>query len=218
MSFARNYHRWILSEFFPYLGATVAEVGAGIGNFSALLLETPLTRLIVYEPSPNMFPALSMALAREPRVLAVNDFFGTGEMANFDAVVYVNVLEHVEDDHAELARAFDRLRSGGHLLLFVPALSWLYSDLDRRLGHFRRYSRVGLRDLAHASGFAVVKSHYFDFAGILPWYVNFVLLHNELGGRSVALYDRIVVPIMRAIEKRVQPPIGKNVLLVARKP
>lgn len=218
MSFARNYHRWILAEFAPYLGASVAEVGAGTGSFSALLLDTPVARLIAYEPSANMFPALSAALAREPRAQAVNGFFGTGDFADLDAVVYVNVLEHVEDDKAELVHAFARLRRGGHLLLFVPALSWLYSDLDRRLGHFRRYTRDGLEDLVRGAGFAVVKSRYFDLAGILPWYVNFVLLRNEMDARSVALYDRVVVPVMRRIEKLVRPPIGKNVLLVARKP
>jgi SAM-dependent methyltransferase len=165
-----------------------------------------------------MFPALSTALAGESRAHVVNDFFGTGEIADLDAVVYVNVLEHVEYEHAELAGAFDRLRPGGHLLLFVPALSWLYSDLDRRLGHFRRYTRAGLNDLVSTSGFTVVKSRYFDLAGILPWYVNFVLLRNEMDARGVAVYDRAIVPIMRPLERLIRPPIGKNVLLVARKP
>jgi len=54
-------------------------------------------------------------------------------------------------------------------------------------------------------------------AGVLPWYLNFVLLRRGLGPASVALYDRLVVPPMRFAERMLAPPIGKNLLLVARR-
>lgn len=219
MSFAVNYHHWIVGELAPFLGRRVAEVGAGIGSVSLLLLEQPIERLEAYEPSANMFPQLAARLAAEPRARAVNAFFGAEPPAQgFDSVAYINVLEHIEDDRGELARAFAAIRPGGHLLVFVPALAWLYSDFDRRIGHARRYSRAGLREVARAAGFEVTLAKYFDVAGVLPWFVNFVLLRRSLGAGGVALYDRVVVPPMRRIEGWIAPPLGKNLLMVARKP
>jgi len=219
MSFAVNYHDWIVGELAPFLGRRVAEVGAGIGSVSSLLLRHPIEHLAAYEPSANMFPQLAARLAGEKRARAVNAFFGAEPPAEpFDSVAYINVLEHIEDDGGELARAFAALRPGGHLLVFVPALAWLYSDFDRRIGHARRYSRAGLRGVARAAGFEVATDRYFDAAGVLPWLVNFVLLRRGLGSGGVALYDRLVVPPMRRIEGWIPPPIGKNLLLVARRP
>lgn len=219
MSFAVNYHHWIVGELAPFLGRRVAEVGAGIGSVSSLLLQQPIERLEAYEPSANMFPQLAARLAGEPRAHAVNAFFGAEPPAQpFDSVAYINVLEHIEDDRGELARAFAAIRPGGHLLVFVPALAWLYSDFDRRIGHARRYSRAVLQEVARAAGFEVAFAKYFDVAGVLPWYLNFVLLRRGLGAGGVALYDRLVVPPMRRIEGWVAPPLGKNLLMVARKP
>jgi SAM-dependent methyltransferase len=218
MSFADNYHRWIVDEVSPYLGARVAEVGAGIGSVSALLLEKPIERLEAYEPSANMFPQLAARLAGEPRARAVHGFFGVDLAPDtFDSIAYINVLEHIEDESGELRRALRKLRPGGHLLVFVPALAWLYSEFDRRIGHARRYSRGQLRDLAVGAGFEVTLVKYFDVAGVLPWLVNFVILRRGLGAGGVALYDRLVVPPMRRVERWIAPPLGKNLLMVARR-
>jgi SAM-dependent methyltransferase len=218
LSRAVNYHRWIVEQFRPYLGETVAEVGAGIGSVSRLLLEGPVKRLFAFEPSANMFPYLADELCNEPRAAAINDLFSPGHTQDgVDSVVYINVLEHIEDDLAELKNAHAALRPRGHLMVFVPALAWLYSDFDRHVGHFRRYTKRRLRELAETAGFEVAVARYFDMVGILPWYVSFVLLKSRPNAGSVTLYDKIVVPPMRLVERLVSPPLGKNVLLIARK-
>jgi len=218
MSIAVNYHRWIVDEFEPYLGAAIAEVGAGSGSVSVLLLEKRIERLLAFEPSHNIYPLLERALSSDGRATTINDVFNPGYTPDgVDSVVYINVLEHVEDDRAELGKARDALRPNGHVLVFVPALSCLYSDLDRRIGHLRRYRKSKLEALVRQAGFAVVKARYFDMAGVVPWYVNFVLLRRSLGTGSVSLYDKLAVPLIRAIERAVPPPLGKNVLLVGRR-
>jgi SAM-dependent methyltransferase len=218
MSFAKNYHEWIVAEFLPYLRGEVAEVGAGTGNLSKLLLNSEVKFIRAFEPSRNMYVLLEKALGQERRVMPIHGFFdGATTRERFDTIVYVNVLEHIEDDLSELRNAHRALHATGHLLVFVPALSWLYSDLDRQVGHFRRYEKNQLVRLVEAAGFSVVKARYFDIAGILPWYVNFVIFKNSIGSRSVSLYDKFVVPVMRRIERALPPPVGKNVLLVARR-
>ena len=218
MSSAEHYRHWIAADFAPYLGRKVAEVGAGIGSITRILLEYPVESLVAFEPSSNMYPLLAAALRGEARATAVHGLFGAGQAGQaFDSVVYINVLEHVEHERGELSAAFAALRPGGHLLVFVPALAWLFSDFDREVGHFRRYSKDGLERVVEHAGFEVVESRYFDIAGVLPWYVHFTLLGRSMGKGSVSLYDRVVVPPMRVVEGIVRPPIGKNVLLVARR-
>lgn len=218
MSFAINYHKWILSEFFPYLGNSVAEVGAGTGSFSELLLETRIKSLKAFEPSKNMYPLLEKKLGQYERAEAVNGFFGSTEVEEqFDTVMYINVLEHIEDDYSELVNAYNALNPNGHLLVFVPALPWLYSNLDKQVGHFRRYIKKDLVLLAQKAKFTIVKAKYFDIAGIIPWYINFVLLKNSISSGSVSLYDKLVIPPMRFLEGFIPPLIGKNIILVAKK-
>ena len=218
MSFAVNYHKWILDELEPYLGDTVAEVGAGIGSVSRLLLGKRIKRLISFEPSPNLYPLLEKELRLEERAESVNDFFSPTYMqGGFDSVVYINVLEHIQDDRTELVNALDALRPQGHLLVFVPALDCLYSRFDRKIGHLRRYTRKGLSSLVQDAGFTLVKAHYFDLVGIIPWFLIFVLLRSSIGGVSLSVYDRLLVPMLKRIERTVTPPLGKNVLLIGKK-
>ncbi len=218
MSFALTYHKWILKEFEPFLGKTIAEVGAGNGSVSKLLLEKSINSLFAFEPSQNIYPLLEKELRHEKRATVINDFFSPKyAQYSFDSIIYINVLEHIEDDKTELTNVLQTLKPNGHLLLFVPALEWLYSNLDSQIGHFRRYKKRELTKLVSEVGFNIVKARYFDMAGIIPWYINFVLLKNYINVGNVSLYDKLVVPIMKLIENTVAPPIGKNILLIGRK-
>lgn len=220
MSFADRYHRWIRDEFRPYVGTEVAEVGAGSGDFSRLLLETPIRRLLAVEPSEAMFARLCDALAGDPRVEPRNAFFSdvVGEVeGTLDTLVYVNVLEHVEQDGEEVELMRRALVHGGHACIFVPALPWLYSRFDASIGHYRRYRKGGLEALLRDGGLEVVRSRFFDAAGVLPWLLFYRLLGRTLAAKDVEVYDRLVVPVIRRVEGVVRPPVGKNLLVVARK-
>ncbi|HEY4489350.1 MAG TPA: class I SAM-dependent methyltransferase [Candidatus Paceibacterota bacterium] len=219
-SFAKNYHEWIADLFRSVFGKRVAEVGAGIGSFSELILQAPIDELLVIEPSKEMFEELQKNLAYDTRVTCKNDFFTkvSGECNTyFDSVVYVNVLEHVEDDAGELARVYESLAPGGHVCVFVPALPALYSAHDKAIGHYRRYTKKGLRALLTTAGFEVKRLSFFDFAGIIPWYVVVKFLRKSPSAGNVSLYDNVVVPISRTMETIIHPPIGKNLIAIGKK-
>jgi len=223
MSFAVNYHRWILSIFAPYLGSRVVEVGAGTGSFSELLLERRLESLSLVEPSTAMYQQLCRRLGESQNVKTYNDIFEnvaerirSGERP--DSIIYVNVLEHIADDVHELNVINKTLDTGGRIFIFVPALRWLHGSYDRAINHFRRYTRTELEKKCVASGFKVIESRYFDLLGVLPWWVKYkVLQSNNMEPGAVRFYDQRVVPIARTLESSVTPPIGKNVLLIGEK-
>ena len=226
MSFAVNYHRWILSIFEPYLGTKVVEVGAGKGSFSELLLERRLGSLSLVEPSTAMYEQLCRRMEELNPAVTVktyNDVFeNVAEQIRSnerpDSIIYVNVLEHIENDVNELKVINNTLDAGGRLFIFVPALQWLHGSMDRHLGHFRRYTRTELEKKCGASGFRVIASRYFDVLGVLPWWVKYRLLQSkEMEPGAVRFYDQRVVPVAKTLESSLTPPIGKNVLLIAEK-
>jgi SAM-dependent methyltransferase len=220
MSFAKNYHQWILEIFAPHLGNVVAEVGAGTGNFSDFLLSSNIKKLFAFEPSDNMYPVLEEKFKAVPNVETIKSLFENRSEEYpdaFDSVCYVNVLEHIEKDDEALSHAYKCIRKNGYLLIFVPALNFLFSEMDKSLGHYRRYSKKSLYKVVSSAGFSVKKINYFDLVGIVPWFIAFVLMKGTMKSSSVALYDRLVVPFMKKVEGILPPPIGKNLVLVARK-
>jgi SAM-dependent methyltransferase len=223
MSFAVNYHRWILSIFEPYLGARVVEVGAGTGSFSELLLERRLEWLSLVEPSTAMYQQLCERVAESQNVTTYNDVFeNVAEQIRLaerpDSIIYVNVLEHIADDVHELSVINKTLDAGGRIFIFVPALRWLHGSYDRQINHFRRYTRTELEKKCVAAGFRVIASRYFDLFGVLPWWVKYkVLQSNNMEPGAVRFYDQRVVPIAKVLESTLSPPLGKNVLLIGEK-
>lgn len=225
MSFAVNYHKWILDEFKPFLGKRVIEVGAGTGSFSELLLREKPHILDMVEPS-EMFNFLRQNISQIETSTQIN--FHQAIFAQVcdeiarnikpDSIIYVNVLEHIEDDLAELKLIFQTLVKGGRCFIFVPALQSLYGEFDRKIGHFRRYTKKEVEKKCQDAGFRILKSKYFDFPGIFPWWIKYKLLKSDnLENGAVTLYDKIAVPFIRSFEKLLPAPLGKNILLIGEK-
>ncbi len=217
-----NYHGWMMDAFTPFVRGHVVEYGAGLGTISALLLPHA-ARMTLVEPSANLVDALERRFAQTPQVAVVGAMLEAHAASlapdSVDTIILVNVLEHVEDDAAALRAFMAALKPGGALLLFVPALQFLMSKLDRSLGHFRRYHRPDLVAKTKAAGFTVDDCRYLDLFGVAPWF----LLNTLMGSMSfdpklVRINDRYVVPLSRRVETLVPPPFGKNLILTARKP
>lgn len=226
MCFAKNYHRWVLGIFEPFLGTRLVEVGAGTGSFSELLLERRIESLSLVEPSTEMYKILADRINLVDHAVQVRTYnaFFTRVADDIrvnqqpDAIVYVNVMEHIADDELELRVAHQTLAEGGRIFIFVPALRWLYGSLDRQIGHHRRYRRAELEGKCGRAGFRLIRSGYFDFAGIVPWGIKYRMLKSDkLEPGAVMLYDKFVVPAARAIESVIRPPIGKNLFVIAEK-
>lgn len=218
---ARNYYGWITERFAPYLGARIVEAGAGIGTFTEHLLRAaPGASVTAIEPAENNFPHLARRFSAEPRVRPVHGYLDASLPASSaESVVAVNVMEHIEDDAAFVAAARAALAPGGHLCLFVPAGPALFGTLDEAFDHFRRYTRPGLDALLRGGGLDVVRLTYMNLPGTAAWWLSGkVLRRRTVSARDARLYDRWVVPWVRAIERRWSPPFGQSLLAVARKP
>jgi SAM-dependent methyltransferase len=216
-----NYYSWIMDTFAPHVTGHVIEYGAGAGTVSSRLVPFA-TKLTLVEPSPNLVVALRHRFETAPQIEVVGASLEAYairmEDETADTITLVNVLEHVEDDRAALAQLVRALRPGGKLLLFVPALPFLMSKLDKMVGHFRRYQKAELVNKVCDAGAQIESCRYFDLIGVAPWLVlNRLLGSTSFNPAFVTLNDRFVVPVSRTIERLGDPPFGKNLILVATK-
>jgi hypothetical protein len=215
---AKNYRKALVRSFAPHLRGQVLEVGAGIGQLSVDLQRLPgVDRLVAVEPDARFHPQLSSRLPADSIV--------KGTAANADArvpwnaVVSVNVLEHIENDRSELALYRRLLESSrGRLCLFVPARPEIYAPIDRDFGHFRRYTAPQLNKRLRDAGFDVIKLRYFNLPGYLAWWFSFSLLKQRGFSRAaVWTYDRLIFPPVFWTESKVcRPPFGQSLLAIAR--
>lgn len=216
---ARRFSEWMYEVVDPFLGERILEIGSGIGNISRQL---PVReRLTLSDMRTQYRVQLAETFAADSRIdvrkldLTSNDDFDTiaGE---YDSVICLNVLEHIEDDVNALRRMANALASGGRLIILVPQYKALMSEMDRQLGHFRRYSRRELREKFEAAGLSVDRVFNFNALGILGWGISNTLLGNtKLGEGKVRLFDA-TVPVIKPLE-RILPLPGLSVIGVARK-
>lgn len=215
---AVNYRKALFEEFGPYLKGEVIEVGAGIGQMTEHLIHLPgVKRALSVEPDAGF-------CAKHRNRFPAHEVF-EGTAANLkpgtvcDAILSINVLEHIREDEAELARYATLLRPrSGTLCLFVPARPEIFAPIDKDFGHYRRYTRPELRTKLAAAGLELVRMHYFNSVGYFAWWFSFCLCKQrsfEVG--NVRFFDRAIFPIVHALEARLlRPPFGQSLLAIAR--
>jgi len=219
-SCARLWKRYWWGQISQFVGRDILEVGAGCGNNIEWFDRKPGVRYTGVEPDGKLAGVLKSRLDRTAfeSSTVVTGFSGDLPSGNrFDTVVYLDVLEHIEDDRRELRTALDLLQVGGHLIILAPAYPWLYSAFDRSVGHCRRYDIPALRRVM-PEGLVEVRVRYLDAMGLLA------SLAMKIGSRSgtaskfgVTLWDRLLVPLSRCLDPVTGYGIGRSLLFIARK-
>jgi len=214
-----NLNRWIFDRLSPWCGRRVMEVGAGLGTMTELLLDREL--VVATDIDPEFLAKLKTKFAGRPHVkvqsLDLEDVdIEALRVHQLDTVLCVNVLEHVRNDRDALKRVGEALRPGGRLLLYVPALPWLYGTLDRGLQHHRRYARQPLENLLAETGWRVLHQSWMNVLGIPGWFFNSRILGRKiLPTWQAALYDKLT-PLFR-LEKHLRPAFGMSLVVVCER-
>ena len=222
MSEAKRYQDHVFGLLRPHVGASVLEVGCGIGTFSLRLAQIA-DRLLCIEPNLNCVSRARAALDGHPkialRICHLEECNHDELLARrFDTIVCVNVLEHIEDDIRALT-LFRQLvaPTGGRVLIFVPAVPAAYGPLDSALGHHRRYSKRTLRAAFDSAGLDIADMRYTNPIGLLGWMYNaHVTAATEHTPGQVRLFEQLIAPWALPLERLVAPPIGLSLFAVGR--
>jgi len=215
MASAKNYNRFLadLVERALRGSQTCLDFGAGDGTMTRLVAERGLRPACVEQDAG--FRERLRAGGFDARA-AVTDF----APGSIEGAYSLNVLEHIEDDLGALRALRAAMVPGGRMLIYVPAFPVLFSAMDRLVGHVRRYRRAELAAKLAAAGFVVERIAHADSLGFFAALVFRLLARGEglPGERSIVLYDRLVFPLSRLLDRVTGGLIGKNLFAVARAP
>lgn len=221
MERAVNYRQWQFDMVAPFLHGRVLEVGGGIGNFTPQLAAVAKS-IVSIEPNEYCHRQLlektkgvTNLTAHRATVESLDAVIPAGE--TFDAIVLMNVLEHIQDDRAVLAILMKRLAPGGRLVVLVPAGPWAWGSTDDRLGHYRRYAKGYARTLYGGLGLEIEHMRYYNFIGIWAWWWNAKCIRAQTqSDAQISFFDRFLVPVISRVEKFIRPPVGQSILIVGR--
>jgi len=214
MGHAKNYLHHVgklVAKYLPSKG-TIIDFGSGDGVQTGFVGVNPDSLLCV-ESNLRM-----RAKLQKLKYTTASDLESSA-LKEFDAAYSINCLEHILDDRRVAKQIGSCLKHGSRFIIFVPALPILFSSMDQRVGHVRRYSRRSLKELLENSGYSIEKMKFVDSLGVL-----FTLLYKAIGNKSgepsvwsIKTYDRIFFPLSRLLDLLLNQIIGKNLLVVALK-
>ncbi|MGH9662102.1 MAG: class I SAM-dependent methyltransferase [Bryobacteraceae bacterium] len=197
----------------PLVRGDVLEVGAGLGATSLAFASLGFDRWLALEPDAGLFGELSRRLGVDPRYEArsgtVADLDGS---RRFDTAMYIDVLEHIDGDRAELDRTARLLKPGGALIVLAPAHPWLYSEFDRAIGHVQRYTRQAL-ERAAGPLLRLERMFFLDAVGLVASAANRLLLRSGHPTVSqIQFWDRALIPCSRVLDPLLGRRLGRSII------
>ena len=214
---ANNFNQWIFEAFEHWLHGEILELGCGMGAYTTLMAESGwhVTGLDIEQ---DFVEIAAQRVARCPNAhVRRADITQIGDSTRYDTVILLDVLEHIEDDVGLLLSIAARLRPGGRLILKVPALPSIYSEMDEAIGHYRRYDRTTLKARLVEAGFEPITIQSLNTLGILGWWLNGkVLGRTTPPAAQLSVFNRII-PVVSHIERILRVPFGLSMLSLAKK-
>jgi ubiquinone/menaquinone biosynthesis C-methylase UbiE len=216
-SYAANFKRYWLQIFSSHIQKqdNLLEVGSGIGS-NAKYFTNLAHKYYGIEPDGNL---VKKSIENNENFNFIHGELKTLDRSfekEFNLIAYIDVLEHIEDDKGQIKLAARFLKEDGYFLVVVPAHQYLFSNFDKSVGHFRRYSIKSLNELI-PQDFKIITSHEFDSIGFfIALVVNRILNPGGLQKRGILLWDKLI-PISKVIDKIIRYKKGKSIILIAQK-
>lgn len=208
---ARNWKIYYRSLILPYLQGDVLEVGSGIGSNTDLLINPNVRSWTCLEPDSKLIEE-SKRRVNDVRCRFCNGTIEEINDKNFDSIIYIDVLEHIENDVEEIDRALKLLRQNGYLIVLSPAHQYLFSPFDSAVGHHRRYNKKMLERVVDPI-LTKRKIFYLDSIGFFLSLVNKTLLRqSDPTHRQIRFWDNIVIPMSRFIDWILNYRFGKTII------
>jgi len=215
---ATQWKRYWSARIQPHIKGRVLDVGAGVGSNFDYLQHSEVTEWCFLEPDEKLLKQIKLRRQQTLTAAVHNGTVSTLPAHKmFDTIIYIDVLEHIRDDHLELVQAARHLETNGKLLILSPAHPALFSNFDLSVGHLRRYTIKTLSKIA-PKNLGPIDLRYLDSAGWLASLANRCLLKQSVPDiRQILFWDRVMVPISRVLDPLCGYRIGKSILGIWKK-
>ncbi|MEO1784780.1 class I SAM-dependent methyltransferase [Thermodesulfobium sp. 4217-1] len=215
MLLAENYNNHLSELIKPHLNLkyTIVDFGSGLGNFAEKFKKIGYNLYCV---------EIDDDLRRKLENKGFKCFKTLDELDDdsIDFIYTLNVIEHIENDDEIIKKFYKKLKRGGQIVIYVPALKILYSTMDKKVGHFRRYSMKHLNNLMISNGFEIQRSIYVDSLGFLItlFFKTFGNKEGNINQQALIIYDRYLFPMSIFLDNLFRKILGKNLYVLAKKP
>ena len=208
-----NWKKYWSSQISCNMNSLALEVGSGIGS-NVRFLDSKSDKLFLLEPDSNFYRNFLVLIAETNlKIVALNGTISQIESGlTFDMIYYIDVLEHIENDHDELIRIAKHLNPGGMLFILVPAHRLLFSDFDKSVGHFRRYDKISFRKIVPKE-LSITEMKYLDSVGAVGSFLNKVMGSGSVTLRKIKFWDRYIVPLSKLIDPLLRYRLGKSLVV-----
>lgn len=227
---AKNWKEYYGKIIAPYVHGRVLEVGAGIGGTTSHLIKlvnnyknNNISKWVCLEPDLRLLEEIKglCSTGKLPGYCETKQGYSHDLLSKydqFDAILYMDVIEHIDDDSSELQTAYELLNKGGHVIILVPAHNHLYSPFDKAIGHYRRYN-IDLLNHALPKALKQVKMVYLDSVGYLASLGNSLLLKQSTPSvKQIQFWDKILVKLSKnGVDKVTGYKLGKSLLYIGQK-
>lgn len=221
---AKNWKSYWFSKIQPFLGNSILEVGAGIGTNAIKILSegSKIERLECLEPDSKLadqiLPSILAAGQTSENVFVSSKVLSQADPSfKYDTILYIDVIEHIEDDQSEMELATQFLKPYGTLIILVPAHNFLFSPFDKSIGHFRRYNKKMLSSIM-PKNLEFVQLNYLDSLGMVASLTNKLLLKQGYPTiNQILFWDKTIVPLSKYIDRIFNYQLGKSLLFIGRK-
>ena len=212
-----NFHiKYCLSAIKKFIKGDILEVGAGCGSFTRNYYNSSYKSITLTDKDKKNVLSLKENFQNEKKVKISN--LSVGELESmFDTILYLHVLEHIKDDVQEIKKATQKLNSGGHLIIMAPAHQKIYGNLDKAVGHFRRYEKDFFKD--DFKDLRLINFKYLDSIGYVLYFLNKIFFKKETfpSNFKIFLWDKIFTPITIIIDFFTNYNFGKCIIAIYKK-
>ena len=213
---AKNWRKYQFKSILKYINSSVLEIGPGTGH-NVQYYKNRASQITLLETNKNLANLLKSKFDEDEKIIVLNTDIHIQEKT-FDTIMYMDVLEHIEDDKKEVNKALKHLNSGGNLIFFVPAYQFLYSDFDKSIGHIKRYNKQFFLSFKENENISIVELKYFDSIGFFFAVLNKLFNKNkkESIGLGVKIWDKLMF-LSRIMDLIFLNKFGKSLFCIMKK-
>lgn len=218
---AKNWKNYYGSFFMPYLKGDILEVGAGIGGTTLILCNGNQNSWTCLEPDDSLAIEIETLIRKNKLPNYCKVIKGTLSTVSsdnkYDTIIYIDVIEHIEDDKSEVKLASQYLKEAGTLIVLVPAHQYLFNEFDTALGHFRRYNKKMLKEVV-PEGLKEIEIFYLDSIGLLASLANkWFLKQSTPTEKQILFWDNFIITVSKLIDPIISYSLGKTVIGIWKK-
>ncbi len=214
---AGNYRKYQISLIKNYIKNTILEVGPGRGEIISHFVDNKEKKICLLEPDQENYEFLKKKFEKNPNV-KVSNLFIDNVQEKFETIIYMDVIEHIENHEEEIKKCYSRLKKDGFLIFIVPAFQFLFSDFDTAVGHFRRYEKKFFREFAKKNNINCIKNHYFDSLGFFIILIGKLLKLRSDKTVSIGIkFWNFLIIFSRIVDKLIFNAFGKSLICVYKK-